>query len=622
MTALTEVELLHLEGRVERWVRFGRHAGERILDRRRRILSFAPGAVFAFVRWAANDYGTAVSRIDVLRAVGPNEAFSTVPFVVPGGRDPAAHLRLAEGRASARRRRPGRGTRRRRRRRLPGPLATRPQPHLRRCKPASLRARPASGLGSAPEDRSMTFAWKTLLATLAATTTVALTAMAPAAPALVWNASASVPLGLYRVQPIAYLRVTDLVVVRPPEELARFLASNGYLPPGVPAAQADRRAVRAAGCVARGSRSRSTNVRFGEALEYDRRGRPLPVWQGCQVLGPAQVFLLNLDRPDSLDGRYFGPLSLASIVGRARPLWDGRGALKVPASLPFRPCFRRRNRRTAALAILGVLATGNATTLAASAPPTRVSSSEVSITVADLIQDASRRFAMPARWIAEVMQVESRGRAEVVSPKGAIGLMQVMPSTYATLAARFGLGADPWNPRDNVLAGAAYLREMYDRYGTTGMLAAYNAGPGRWEDHLSRKRPLPDETVRYIARLGPVVGGNVAPLPALDSRAVRPMPMIAPIFAILSGATVPAQSAAEKERIARIIVANAAVIGHSAALFVPRWLEADVSLSESRAGRRAADRRQSDRALSDAPLAVAPSSDLLFAPLTSAGKRP
>ncbi len=84
MTALTEVELLHLEDRVERWVRFGRHAGERILDRRRRILSFAPDTVFAFVRWAANDYGTAVSRIDVLRAVRPNKAFSTVPFVAPG----------------------------------------------------------------------------------------------------------------------------------------------------------------------------------------------------------------------------------------------------------------------------------------------------------------------------------------------------------------------------------------------------------------------------------------------------------------------------------------------------------------------------------------------------------
>lgn len=86
------------------------------------------------------------------------------------------------------------------------------------------------------------------------------------------------------------------------------------------------------------------------------------------------------------------------------------------------------------------------------------------------------------------MQVESHRRAGAVSPRGAIGLMQVMPGTYATLAARYGLGSDPRNPRDNVLAGAAYLREMYDRYGPIGMLAAYNAGPGRWEDHLVRAR--------------------------------------------------------------------------------------------------------------------------------------
>ncbi len=293
------------------------------------------------------------------------------------------------------------------------------------------------------------------------------------------------------------------------------------------------------------------------------------------------------------------------------------------ASRPLRSCFRRRIRcRTAALVILGVLATGNGTTMAASAPPARVSSSEPSVTTADVIQEASRRFAIPARWIAEIMQVESRARAAVVSPKGAIGLMQVMPSTYAALAARYGLGADPWNPRDNVLAGAAYLREMYDRYGATGMLAAYNAGPGRWEDHLSGRRPLPDETLRYIARLGPVVGGNVTPLPAFNDRAVKPTPIIAPIFAILSGAMMPAKSAAEHERIARIIVANATLIGHSAKLFEPRSLETDASASELHADRRAADRRQSDRAPSDASLAVVPSSDLLFAPRTGAGERP
>ena len=84
MTALTEVELIHLEGKVERWIRFGREASGRILDRRRRVLAFAPGSLFAFVRWASNDYGTTVSRIDIARAVAPGEPFSTLPSVTPG----------------------------------------------------------------------------------------------------------------------------------------------------------------------------------------------------------------------------------------------------------------------------------------------------------------------------------------------------------------------------------------------------------------------------------------------------------------------------------------------------------------------------------------------------------
>ena len=85
MSALTEVELYWLEGRVERWIRFGREIEERVIDRRRRVFVFTPGTVFAFVRWAANDYGTAVSRIDILRAVERGEACSTVPCVTPGG---------------------------------------------------------------------------------------------------------------------------------------------------------------------------------------------------------------------------------------------------------------------------------------------------------------------------------------------------------------------------------------------------------------------------------------------------------------------------------------------------------------------------------------------------------
>jgi len=82
---LTQVELLWFEGRIERWIRFGRPAAERILDRRRRVLSFAPGETVALVRWRANDYGTAVSRIDILRAARPGQALTVVPFVTPGG---------------------------------------------------------------------------------------------------------------------------------------------------------------------------------------------------------------------------------------------------------------------------------------------------------------------------------------------------------------------------------------------------------------------------------------------------------------------------------------------------------------------------------------------------------
>ena len=83
--SLTEVELLWIEGRIERWIRFGHRVEERVLDRRRRVFAFAPGSLFAFVRWASSDFGTVVSRIDILRAVSPGETLSSVPYVRPGG---------------------------------------------------------------------------------------------------------------------------------------------------------------------------------------------------------------------------------------------------------------------------------------------------------------------------------------------------------------------------------------------------------------------------------------------------------------------------------------------------------------------------------------------------------
>jgi hypothetical protein len=82
---LTQVELIWLEGRIEHWIRFGRDVAEQILDRRRRILSFAPDSVFAYIRWVSNDYGTIISRIEIVRAVAPGEPYTTIGFMRPGG---------------------------------------------------------------------------------------------------------------------------------------------------------------------------------------------------------------------------------------------------------------------------------------------------------------------------------------------------------------------------------------------------------------------------------------------------------------------------------------------------------------------------------------------------------
>lgn len=129
------------------------------------------------------------------------------------------------------------------------------------------------------------------------------------------------------------------------------------------------------------------------------------------------------------------------------------------------------------------------------------------------IAEASARFAIPEHWIRAVMQVESAGDPGAVSRAGAMGLMQVMPGTWAVLRQDHGLGTDPLDPRNNILAGTAYLRAMLDRYGTVGgMLAAYNAGPGRYDAYLSEGRPLPAETRAYVAMLAPRLDGT-APLP-------------------------------------------------------------------------------------------------------------
>jgi conjugative transfer signal peptidase TraF len=160
----------------------------------------------------------------------------------------------------------------------------------------------------------------TLGLTVAAAALVAGTLGPKPAPSFVWNASESVPTGLYRVQPPRRLIVTDLVVAFPPEPLATLLAEGGYLPRGVPLI---KRILALPGqTVCRTDLTITVDrIEMGAARERDRRSRLLPVWQGCRVVRQGEVFLMNWDEPASLDSRYFGPLPLAAIVGRAHPIW-------------------------------------------------------------------------------------------------------------------------------------------------------------------------------------------------------------------------------------------------------------------------------------------------------------
>lgn len=166
---------------------------------------------------------------------------------------------------------------------------------------------------------------------LASTTLAALaagaSAVVPAAPRFIWNASASAPVGLYLVEPAGRLEVADLVIVEPPRWLASFLADRGYIARRVPLlkrvlALPGQRTCRDGVIVT------VDGTAVGNALRRDPQGRALPVWQGCRVVAAAEVFLMNWAVPDSLDGRYFGPLPRSAVIGRAAPLWtdeDGNG---------------------------------------------------------------------------------------------------------------------------------------------------------------------------------------------------------------------------------------------------------------------------------------------------------
>lgn len=144
--------------------------------------------------------------------------------------------------------------------------------------------------------------------------------------------------------------------------------------------------------------------------------------------------------------------------------------------------------------------------LESSARAQTVARSEPVDRFAKFVDEASGRFAVPARWIRAVMRVESGGDEHATSSRGAMGLMQLMPGTWVELSVRYGLGVDPFDAHDNVIAGAAYLKDMHDRFGSAGFLAAYHAGPARYEQHLATGRPLPQETTAYVAAVTPLLG--------------------------------------------------------------------------------------------------------------------
>ncbi len=172
-----------------------------------------------------------------------------------------------------------------------------------------------------------------LTVTALAVTGIAAASVADWPAKLIWNATASAPVGFYTVEPAVALEVPDLVAVLPPEPLASFMVARGYVGRGVPLL---KRVLGLPGQrVCRTGRTITVDaVEMGEALERDRMGRDLPAWQGCRVIGDGELFLMN-DVRDSLDGRYFGALPASAVIGRAMPLYtdddgDGRFVWRAP----------------------------------------------------------------------------------------------------------------------------------------------------------------------------------------------------------------------------------------------------------------------------------------------------
>lgn len=324
---------------------------------------------------------------------------------------------------------------------------------------------------------------------------------------LLWNASASAPTGLYLLRSPTPLKMGALVTVTLPAPVARFADERGYLPSGLPllkhiAALSGRTVCRTGNVVTIDKR------RVAIAVGRDHLGRPLPSWSGCRLLGKNEVFLLNSDVAASFDGRYFGIVSASTIAAIAIPIWtthtptsplanNGVAQLAVPLGgiREFQNVEQRAGhaRVTSVSPALGALCSAQC----ASATAVPVPATSAMLSYDSYVQEAATRFQVPTTWIAAVMRVESNGNARAISIKGAMGLMQLMPPTWADLAHRYRLGNDPFDPRDNIFAGTAYLRELYDHFGPSDFLAAYYAGPDRalWGR----------DTAAYLRRLGRIL---------------------------------------------------------------------------------------------------------------------
>ncbi|MFG1270444.1 lytic transglycosylase domain-containing protein [Xanthobacter versatilis] len=241
----------------------------------------------------------------------------------------------------------------------------------------------------------------------------------------------------------------------------------------------------------------------------------------------------------------------------------------------WRPLKRARTgHRVAVLLLLSGVPSGWSTTAPAADVQAARNASAAVDRYADFIAEAGERFDIPVTWIRAVIRAESDGDARSASPKGAMGLMQIMPQTWAEVRIHYGLGEDPFDPHDNVMAGAAYLRELFDRYGNPGFLAAYNAGPGRYEASL-KGRPLPQETRAYVDKLTQdIAHGKAEPGTSIrlgTATVETPFWAQSPIFAvqpILSSAADPASP--DRAQAAPDVRDVSAITPRPAGLFVAR----------------------------------------------------